>query len=78
MGIGWHFAGVAMLTFGAMVVAAFIQVLRGRAVSLAPAMLIATVYLAFGAWALLVSGDPFFLVFVVPGVLLASGCLIGG
>jgi len=71
LGIGWHFGGVAMLTFGAMVIAAFINILRGRSASLAGAFLIAVVYLAFGAWALLVSGDPFFVVFIVPGVLLA-------
>ena len=71
LSIGWHFGGVVMLTFGAMVVAAFFGRVRGRVVSLAPAFLIAVVYLAFGAWAVLVSGDPFFLVFIVPGLLLA-------
>lgn len=73
LGIGWHFGGAAMLTFGAIVIAAFVNVFRGRPASLATPFLIAVVYIAFGAWALLVSGDPFFFIFIVPGVLLAIG-----
>jgi hypothetical protein len=74
LGFGWHFGGVAMLTFGAIVIFVFANRLRGRVVPLAPAALIAVVYLTFGAWALLASGDPFFLAFVVPGLLLAAAC----
>lgn len=45
------------------------------AVSVKPAIVIGTTYVVYGGWALTVSRfDPFFLVFVVPGlmVLLAS------
>jgi hypothetical protein len=70
--IGWHFAGAAMLAFGFIVLSSFIACLRGRTVSLLPAAVIAAIYVVFGAWALVVSDfEPFFLVFVVPGLLLA-------
>lgn len=71
LSLGWHFAGVAMLVFGLLVVLLFAEALKRRPVSLRPALLIGVGYLAFGAWALTVSNlDPFYLVFVVPGVLL--------
>jgi hypothetical protein len=70
LGIGWHFAGVAMLTFGVIVIRLFAD-LRRRHVSLWPALIIAVVYLAFGVGALAVSDmNPFFLVFIVPGLML--------
>lgn len=70
--IGWQFGGVAMLTFGLIVVALFARRFRGESVSMLPAVVIALAYLAFGAWALLVSDfNPFFFLFIVPGVLLA-------
>lgn len=70
--IGWHFAGAAMLAFGCIVLWSFVGGLRGRPVSLVPSAIIALVYVAFGAWALVVSAfEPFFLVFLVPGLLLA-------
>lgn len=69
--IGWQFGGVAILTFGCIALALFTSVLRGRPVSLLPAALIAFAYTVFGLWALLVSGNLFFLILVVPGTLLA-------
>lgn len=70
--MGWLFGGVAMLAFGIMVLAIFVKRLRGDAVSALPGAVIAVAYLAFGAWALVASNfDPFFFVFIVPGVLLA-------
>jgi hypothetical protein len=71
--IGWHFAGVAMFTFGAIVIWTFHNYLTGRAVSLRPAQIIGLVYLGFGLWALAVSRfDPFFFIFVVPGLTLVA------
>ena len=71
LSLGWHFAGMAMLVFGLLVILLFAEALKRRPVSLRPALLIGVGYLAFGAWALTVSNlDPFYLVFVVPGVLL--------
>lgn len=70
---GWQFGGAAMLVFGLIGLDAFVGRLRGRAVPLRPVLLTAVMYLLFGAWALAMSGfDPFFSVFVVPGVLLLA------
>jgi hypothetical protein len=71
LSLGWHFAGLAMLVFGVMVILLFADALKGRAVSLRAAMLIGIAYLIYGAWALTVTNlDPFALVFIVPGLLL--------
>jgi hypothetical protein len=69
--IGWQFGGLAMLVLGTIVVALFVMRLRGQNVSSLPALFVALGYLAFGAWAMLATRfDPFFLVFIVPGLLL--------
>jgi hypothetical protein len=71
--IGWHFAGMAMFTFGAIVIWTFSNYLRSRPVSLRPAQIISLVYLAFGLWALAASRfDPFYFIFIVPGVTLVA------
>ena len=70
LGLGWRFGGAAMLAFGFIVMALFIHRLKGAAVSLRPAIVIGLTYVFFGVWALVASHfDPFFLVFVVPGVM---------
>ncbi len=69
--VGWHFGGAAMLAFGAIVLHTFVR-RRGDAASLVPARIIALAYLIFGALAFVASDfDPFFLVFIGPGLLLA-------
>jgi hypothetical protein len=74
LSIGWHFAGLAMLVFGALTILLFADALRVRPVSLRPVLLIAIAYLVFGTWSLTVSSlDPFFLAFLVPGILLLVG-----
>jgi hypothetical protein len=71
LSLGWQFAGTAMLVFGCIVMELYFLRLRGKPASLWPAAFIGVAYVAFGACALLMSRfDPFFLVFVVPGVLL--------
>jgi hypothetical protein len=73
LAFGWFFAGAAMLTFGCIVLWISFSALRRRPVSYRPAFLIALLYLVYGAWAYAASGrDPFFFVFLVPGVLLAA------
>lgn len=73
LAIGWHFAGVAMLAFGVIVLFTFAEAFKRRPVSFRPVGFIALVYLAFGIWALTVSDlNPFFLVFIVPGMMLAA------
>jgi hypothetical protein len=71
--IGWHFAGMAICTFGVIVIWTYSNYLRSRPVSLRPAQIIALVYLAFGLWALAISRfDPFFFIFIVPGLTLVA------
>jgi hypothetical protein len=71
LSIGWHFAGLARLVFGALAILLCADALRGRPVSFRPLVLIAIAYLVFGTWSLTVSSlDPFFLAFLVPGILL--------
>ena len=61
-----------MLAFGVTVLAIFSQRLRGQETARFPAAIISLAFMSFGTWALLSNGlDPFFLVFIVPGVLLA-------
>ena len=69
--IGWHFGGAMILTLGLVTLWSFAERLRGRAVSLRALQAFAAAYALFGVYALL-TGDlnPFFLIFVVPGVLL--------
>ena len=68
--IGWQWGGVAMLGFGIICGAIFVHRLRGQSVSSFPAVVTGLLYIAFGAFALNLSGNPFFAVFIVPGVLL--------
>ena len=75
LGIGWHFGGAAMLTFGSIALWTFWQTWQGHAVSLAPTGLIALLYVAFGVWALASSGNPFFLIFIIPGLMMGFASL---
>ena len=72
--IGWVLGGVAMLLLGIILLALFAARLRGESRPLfpRPSWPSATSY---GAWALGISGDPFFTVFIVPGALLAVASL---
>ena len=72
LGFGWNFGGVAMLAMGLIAILHFTERARGEKVSRTPVRVIACAYVAFGSVAILVTGDLFFLVFVVPGVLLAA------
>ncbi len=70
--VGWHFGGAAMLAFGAIVLHTFARRRAADGVSLVPARMIGATYLIFGTGALVLSDfDPFFLVFIAPGLLLA-------
>ena len=70
--VSWHLGGMATLTFGVIVISLFVRRMRGESVSALPALIIAGGEIAFGTWALLTSNfDPFFLIFIVPGLLLA-------
>jgi hypothetical protein len=72
LGMGWTFGGVAMFGFGAIAIASFLGRRTNPRASLGPVAIIALVYVIFGLGALVASRfDPFFLVFLVPGLLLA-------
>jgi hypothetical protein len=71
LALGWHWGGAAMVAFACIVLWTFLRRLQGDGVSLVPSGIVSAVYLAFGAAALAVTGDPFFLVFIVPGLMLA-------
>ncbi|HUQ88583.1 MAG TPA: hypothetical protein VM096_13555 [Vicinamibacterales bacterium] len=70
--IGWMFGGPVMVVFGILCISTFLKRLRGQPASTFAPVLIAMAYLAFGVWAAVTTGgDPFFMVFIVPAVLLA-------
>jgi hypothetical protein len=74
--IGWVFGGPVMLVFGILCISTFLQRFRGQPASTFAPALISIAYLAFGAWAAVATaGDPFFMLFVVPAVLLAIASL---
>jgi hypothetical protein len=71
LGIGWQFAGVAMFSFGCIVIWELANVGRRGSLALWPVLLIGVMYVAFGVWARIVSNLNFFLLaFVIPGALL--------
>jgi hypothetical protein len=73
LGIGWHFAGVAMLTFGCIVIWEIANLGRRGPLALWPVLLIGLAYVAFGVWARSISGLNFFLlVFAIPGAILIA------
>ena len=70
--ISWQFGGLAMLTFGLIVISLFLKRLRGEMVTLLPAAIIAVAYVAVGIWAFLTANfEPFYFIFIVPGIVLA-------
>jgi hypothetical protein len=71
--VAWQFGGVAMLAFAALVLMTFAPADGPR--STRSAMLIGVLYVAFGVWALASTRDPFFFIFIVPGVLLVTASL---
>lgn len=76
VGIGWRFGGSAMLAFGIIVIALFWKEWKGIPVSLMPAIVIGITYFAFGCGAFVASRfDPFFMVFVIPGLLVLIAAL---
>ena len=76
--VAWLFGGVAMFVLGIILVALFARRLQRVPVSGMPALVTGVAYVAFGAWGILASGNLFFLIFVVPGVLLSLAAPGGG
>lgn len=71
---GWTFGGVAMAGFGLIAAHQLVRAWRGVRDSSWTVGVIAAVYVGFGLWAMLGRGrvEPFYLVFVLPGLLLAA------
>ena len=73
LGIGWVFGGVAMLMLGSIAIASTVKRRHDPTASMAPVLIIGIAYIAFGAGAMTITGfDPFFLVFILPGLLLVA------
>jgi hypothetical protein len=72
LAMGWHFAGLAMLVFGIIVLWLLAVSRRGEANIVLPLQIIGGAYelFALGCFALL-GWDPFLLTFLVPGTLLS-------
>jgi Na+/proline symporter len=69
---GWHFGGVAMVAFAAIVLMAWRRARRGDVAGLEAVGVVAAAYIVFGTTAFVLrSFAPFFLVFIAPGVALA-------
>lgn len=76
---GWQFAGVAMLVFGVIASVVFLRGLQNEPAARLAVTMTGIGYVGFGVWALLISRfDPFFLTFVVPGVLLLAAVGVSG
>ncbi len=73
LAMAWHFDGVAMLVFGLVTLWTMRALSLGRAASTLPLLLIGLAYLAFGIVQIIINnGDPFPLIFAVPGALLTA------
>ena len=70
--VGWMFGGPVMIVFGILCITTFLKRFRGQPASTFAPVLISIAYLAFSVWAaVFTGGDPFFVIFVIPAVLLA-------
>jgi len=68
--IGWQFGGASMLTFGLIIIWAIANRDRIGSRVIWPVMLIGICYVGFGLWAIITTGNLFFAIFVVPGLLM--------
>jgi hypothetical protein len=73
--IDWKFGGPVMLTLGIIAIHMSLNRWKGLQISTFAPGLMAVMYTLFGIWAMAVSGEPFFAIFVVPGVLLLIASL---
>ena len=73
LSIGWYFGGLAMVVFGLIAVVSFVQVMRGHPPHMRATTMIGFGYTGFGLWVWFVTGEPFALVFIVPGLLVLTG-----
>lgn len=75
---GWYFGGAAMLIFGLIALSTYAG-MRYRMPTMTHIALIGLGYFGFSLWALVASGfAPFFLLFLVPGLLLIAASWSSG
>jgi hypothetical protein len=73
LSVPWHFAGLSMITFGALVILGFMGAARHREGALRTPRVIALAYIAFGLCGVIfIARDPTFLLFLVPGVMVLA------
>jgi hypothetical protein len=73
LAVPWHFAGLSMVTFGALVIAGFLGAARHHEGSLRVPRIIALAYVAFAVGgAIFIKLDPTFLLFLVPGAMVLA------
>jgi hypothetical protein len=78
LGVGWHFGSVSMATFGLLGILSVAQMRKGRAGANWTPALIGAAYTIFGVAAFFYRGfSPHFGFFVVLGLLLVAGALLG-
>ena len=71
-GLTRSFGGPVMIVFGILCLNTFLKRFRGQPASTFAPVVISIAYLAFSVWAAVITGgDPFFVIFVIPAVLLA-------
>jgi hypothetical protein len=76
--MGWLFGSAMMAAVGVALLLLFRARQRDARASLAPALALGAAYAAFGLWAFVASGlEPFWFVFIVPGVLACVAALDG-
>lgn len=79
LAVPWHFAGLAMVTFGIVAIVELSTAARAHGASLRGVRIIGGAYVAFAvAGAALIKVDPTFLIFLVPGLLLLLASAPGG
>jgi hypothetical protein len=73
---GWYFGGISMLAFGLIAITIASEMRRGVTASLRTLLIVGASYTVFGLWALVTSGfDPFFFLFLGPGLMLLAGTI---
>jgi len=61
-----------MLIIGVTVILQFVEVRRNSSASLRATQIAGLIYLAFGFWVLAITREPFAVLFIVPGLVLAA------
>ncbi len=73
LSVGWYFGSVAMLAFGAIVLLAAVQAMRGERAANGSLWIIAAAYAGFGLTVYVLRDfNPHFLLFVVTGLLVGA------